>query len=284
MDVETARELDGEMAGYEGVEAPENFPDARSLEAYRQLVYDKTVPQVAFIQRHRPHGAKLRVLEFCSGNGRLLIALARADLLEYGLGIEIAESRIRFARQWTEDLRLDNVRHVAGDVLGDDGFEPGTFDLVVCITGAFQYFRPIREDAPERLLAKMRRALADGGKLLLELYPMPEKRRQMLALNNGSLRLWQPLPPADRFLYYLSDFRYSQRDKILRHEKTFIGKDGTIDSGRVEVAAYYSQAEIEGALGRSGFRNAQVWGDFEDGPYAEGTSELLIAMAESARG
>ena len=101
----------------------------------------------------------------------------------------------------------------------------------------------------------------------------------MLALNGGQLRTWKPLPPEDRFAYYLDDFEYSDEQKILRHEKIFIGRDGRIDAGRVEVLAYYTATEMEALLHRYGFDDVEVCADFEDAPYREGKSPSMILLA-----
>jgi SAM-dependent methyltransferase len=264
--------------GYEGFEHPENFPTAEALQDYRKLLLQKTEAQVAFIARHLGK-RKLRVIEFCSGNGRLLVALALEGILDWGLGVEISQSRVAFAEQWGADLGLSGmIRHVAADALEFDGFEPGTFDLAVCITGAFAYFKPIRESAPIELLNNLRRAIIPRGHLLLELYPMPQERKQMFALNNGKLRTWQPLPPEDRFAYYLDDFEYWEDQRILRHGKIFIGRNGMIDAGRVEVLAYYTHAELLNLLSQNGFAG-QVYAGFDDTPYCEGRSSSLIALA-----
>ncbi len=267
-------------SGYDGFERAENFPSSQALEEYRRLLLEKTEPQVTFIARHvgrRP----LRVIEFGSGNGRLLVALALRGMLEFGLGVEISQSRVVFAQRWAEDLRLARVHSVAADALAFEDYPRGTFDLAVCITGAFGYFRPIRETAPAELLEKMRIALASGGRLLLELYELPDRRRQMLALNGGKLRLWQPLPPEDRFAYYLDDLEYWADQAILRHGKIFIGRDGTIDAGRVEVLAYYTDSElIDGLLTPSGFGKIRVFGDFQGSDYCERQSSTRVVLAD----
>jgi SAM-dependent methyltransferase len=268
--------------GYEGYEVAENFPSVLELEQYRQHLIQKSEHQVNFIARHlgwAPGSCRLRVVEFCSGNGRLLVSLAMAGLLDYGLGLEIARSRVGFAQQWVADLGLTNVNNVVADVLGVDEVETDNFDLAVCITGAFQYFRPIREKAPAELLAKMRDALAPEGRLLLELYQLPDHRQHMLALNDGRLRTWQPLPPEDRFAYYLDDFEYWDKQKILRHEKIFIGRDGRIDAGRVEMLAYYTATEMDATLQHHGFDNIEIYADFEDSPYHEGQASSLVILA-----
>jgi SAM-dependent methyltransferase len=265
-------------AGYEGFEASQNFPTAEALQNYRKLLLQKTEAQVAFLIRHLGK-RKLRVIEFGSGNGRLLVALALEGVLDAGLGVEISQSRVAFARQWVADLGLQsNVCTVAADALEFADFGCGAFDLAICITGAFGYFKPIRESAPVELLAKMHDAVAIGGHVLLELYQMPEQRKQMLALNDGKLRTWQPLPSEDRFAYYLDDLEYWPDRRILRHGKIFIGRDGMIDAGRVEVLAYYTDAELANLLRQNGFDDVQVYEGFEDKLYCEGQSPSLVVL------
>ncbi len=153
--------------GYEGFESPESFPTTKSLQDYRRLLLQKTERQVAFIARHLGR-RNLRVIDFGSGNGRLLVALALEGMLDLGIGVEISQSRVAFAQQWTADLNLNSIVHnVSADALEFANFERGTFDLSVCITGAFGYFKPIRERAPVELLNKMRVAVIPGGHLLM---------------------------------------------------------------------------------------------------------------------
>ncbi len=269
--------------GYEGFDRLDSFPSARELEAYREHLLRKSQPQVEFLLRNlgsRP----LRVIEFCSGNGRLLVALALRQMLGEGLGLEISSSRVAFARQWQQDLGLASLHTAAADVLEYTDFAQAHFDLAICITGAFNYFRPIRDTAPMEVLRKMRAALRPGGHLLLELYTLPERRAQMLALNEGRLRLWQPLPPEDRFAYYLDDFKYFAGQRVLRHEKIFIGRDGTIDAGRVEVLAYYSPMEVsQDFLVPLGFQDIQVFGDFGGGDYRADESASYVVLGTAGK-
>jgi SAM-dependent methyltransferase len=264
--------------GYEGYERPEQFPTRAALLDYRRLLLEKTEPQVAFIGR-RLGARQLRVIELGSGNGRLLVALALAGLLERGVGVEISRSRSAFARAWATDLGLTTIEFVTGDALAFTAFDAASFDLAVCITGAFNYFYPISEQAPEQVLRTMRLALTPGGAALLELYQLPERRRRMFALNDGRLRLWQPLPAEDRFAYYLDDLQYWADRQVLKHEKTFIGRDGTIDSGRVEVLKYYAIDEISALLTRAGYATVSVHGDFTDAPYDPQTAAAQVLWA-----
>ncbi|MFZ2491223.1 MAG: class I SAM-dependent methyltransferase [Thermoanaerobaculia bacterium] len=266
--------------GYEGFERLENFPTPQSLQDYRQHLLDKTDAQATFIQKLLG-GRKLRVIEFGSGNGRLLVALALRGALDQGVGVEISRSRVQFAESWAGDLVLANVRNVAADALTFDDFGDEEFDLAVCITGAFGYLHAIRETAPSEILKKMRRAVRPGGKVLFELYQIPALRRQMLLLNDGRLRLWNPLPEEDRFAYYLDDFEFWPEQNVLRHGKIFIGRDGSIDAGREEVLRYYEQRTFESMLGAQGFVDQDSRSDFQGGPYREGDSATLVVTASA---
>jgi hypothetical protein len=125
----------------------------------------------------------------------------------------------------------------------------------------------------------VKKALAPGGHLLLELYQMTQTRLQMFESNGGRLRTWQPLPSEDRFAYYLDDLEYWSEQRILRHGKIFIGRNGVIDAGRVEVLAYYRLAELADLLQENGFSIEQAYAGFDDALYREGESSALVVLA-----
>jgi SAM-dependent methyltransferase len=233
---------------------------------------------VRFIQRKLGR-RKLRVIEFGAGNGRLLVTLAQQGLLQKGLGIEISQSRVQFAKRWLSDVGMTSIEMVAADAITFGDFADESFDLAVCITGAFGYLGAIAESAPRTVLANMRRALVPGGSAHFELYQMPAERREMLRLSDGRLRTWQPLPAEDRFAYYLDDFEYWFDLNVLRHGKIFIGRDGSIDAGREEVLTYYTRKSFSDLLKASGFVRPQCSADFEGTPYREGQSPALVVTA-----
>lgn len=248
--------------GYEGVEAPKNFPSRRELEDYRALLLQKTAEQVHFIRREFcPHGRKLRVLEFCCGNGRLLIALAQAGLLQHGLGIDVAASRIRFSRKWAAELGLRQIELHCDNVL-TAAAPRASFDLAVCMTGAFQYFRVVSASTPGNLLSRMQAALDVGGQALLELYPLLPAKRRMFAVSGKPLRTWDPLPPEDRFAFYLHEQHYYPKEQTVRHDKIFVGRDGTIDVGRSETLTYYDKRQIRSMMQKAGFGSIRFFPGF----------------------
>ncbi len=262
---------------YDGFERLATFSSREALDRYRSNLLIKSHDETEFIIRHiGTH--RLRALEFCCGNGRLLMALAKHNALSYGLGIEMSPDRVRFSQQWITDTAVENVEFTQGDVLHfqPEGVEP--FDLAICITGAFGYFRVIDPDAPDRVLENARRALKPNGHLLLELFQLTDDFRHLLRLNDGHTRTWRPLPPSDPFAYQLDEFEYSEKTRVLKREKTFIGRDGTIDAGRAEYVADHTPSEIREMAAGQGFSVVSTYADFADTPYQPGKASRLIQI------
>jgi SAM-dependent methyltransferase len=243
-----------QFVDYNGYEELARFMPGE-LHSYRQMLLEKTQPMVDLIGNEvwMPNFTKpgLRVLEIGCGNGRLLIGLANQGLLEHGAGIDISQSRIDFANQWCDDAGHDDkMTFVCDDVLnrlhayngvlhGDGGF-----DLAVCITGCFQYFYPASPQAPRELLRYMKTTAPWG---LFELYKRPPMGRT-----------WKELPADDPWMYVLDD--YVDNDDWVEHTKTFIARDGRVDT-RVENLAYYTPEVFITHLKRAGYTSTRVWED-----------------------
>jgi len=266
---------------YAGVEDLAGFADAEALEHYRFALLEKTRHQADFIERHL--GAKpLDVVELASGNGRLLLALHGRGMLAAGTGLERAASRVAFAQRWAADVGVDaQVVTLEADILGDLDAElpSSSTDLVALITGAFGYFRPIDATAPARRLATMARVVRPGGHVLLELYLPGAVKSRLLAASDGHLRTWEPLPDWDRFAYYLSELEIVHDGATLRHGKTFVGRDGTIDAGRVEELALYRLADVEALVTGAGLEVVHTGGGWSGEPWVEGGSTTLVLLA-----
>src|SRR5947208_2299884 len=117
-------------AAYEGPDS--HFEEPLARERYRAALLAKATEQADF-----PVG-RLRArsnLEGGCGNGRLLIELARRGAVTSGLGIDVARSRVAFARDWARDLDLGNLAFEAADAVEMPTVE-GEYDAIICITGA----------------------------------------------------------------------------------------------------------------------------------------------------
>jgi SAM-dependent methyltransferase len=263
-------------SAYEGLELLDKFPDAAALERYRVGVLERSADQARFLIEHGSSPA--RVLEVGSGNGRLLVELARRGALERGLGIELSSSRTAFGRRWVADEGLgDRVELRQGNVLDADLGE-GTWDVAACITGTFAYFDAVDPGSAERLLVALHRALRPGGTLVLELYPHPRERR-LLEAADGRLNLWRELVDDDPWRYYLSDLALD--GDVLTHRKTFVHRtSGAIDEGRSERLVLYTPDTLAEAVTAAGFTGLELHDGWGPDPYAGG--DLLVLSAARA--
>lgn len=254
---------------YEGIEA--NFTDRAALETYRATMLARSAEQADFIA---PLLDRSSVLEVGCGNGRLLIELASRGVLSDGAGVDVARSRVEFARNWAADLRGMSLRFDVADAC-EMSLPPDAYDAVLCITGTFGYFEAVRPGMTAALAARWAQALRSGGLLVLELYPHPELV-PVLKAAGGSVRLWRELDSGDPWRFYLSDLHI--QDGILVHEKTFIHRtSGEVDSGRRERLKLYSEDEVRALLAGAGFAEISCHEGWTSIPYGRGESMVVTA-------
>jgi SAM-dependent methyltransferase len=265
-------------AAYEGLEDPGSFPDRRSLDLYRASLLARTVPQAEFLaERLRPAA---RVLEIGCGNGRLLIELAERGVVEAGIGLDLASSRIEFARRWANDAGIASLRFDVADVLQKD-LPVGPFAAVCCVTGTFAYFEAIAAGNGAEMASRLAGVLEPGGLLCLELYPHPEYRR-LLKATDGRTRIWTELPAEDPWRFYLSALSLDEDSQVLTHEKTFIHRtNGIIDSGRRERLYLYTEKVLTKLLVEAGFEGIGAYEGWGAEPYAGGEVMVVTAFTPS---
>src|SRR5689334_10903314 len=108
---------------YEGMESAAAFEGPEAIARYRAAALAASVEQADFLAERLAAGG--RVLEVGTGNGRLLLALAQRGVAASALGVDLAESRIAFARDWIAEAEVTGVEFEAGDALAVDfGDEP----------------------------------------------------------------------------------------------------------------------------------------------------------------
>jgi SAM-dependent methyltransferase len=266
--------MDGIAAAYEGLETA--YADDEALDAYRRSALERQAAQGDVVAALLPPGAA--VLEIGTGNGRLLIDLARRGLLGSALGVDLARSRIAFAQQWAQDDGAAGVRFAAGDALTMDLGEAEQWDAALVITGALAYFDAVAPGSARRLLDRLRDGLKPGGRLVLELYPHPSWRRLLDDAADGRARLWSELPEGDPWRFYLSDLHLDRATGVLTHRKTFVHRTtGEIDEGRREALRLYATDDLVALLQEAGFGDVETFAGWNGAPYDDG--ELLVVTA-----
>jgi len=108
--------------------------------------------------------AGCRVLDVCTGTGTIAVELARSGAVVIGLDqaaemIEIAEHKIRQA-----DVG-DRVSLRRCDVVGDDDWPEGPFDLILCVGDSVNYFDA---DELQRFVDRSSHALSASGTLYFD--------------------------------------------------------------------------------------------------------------------
>jgi len=253
---------------FEGYET--SFADRDELERYRATVLEKTEHQARFIAARVDGGA---AVEVACGNGRLLVSLAKLGAIDAGLGIDLAESRIEFAREWAADTGLGGLEFLAADVL--DAPVESRFDLALCITGSFGYFDAYAPGSAQALLERLHGAVVPGGLLLFEQYQRTESLR-LLDAAGDRLRTWYELPESDPWRFYLSETW--REGEVLVHNKTFIGReDGRVDSRRSERMVVYPPARLEQMLSAAGFTDVRLFEGWTEAAYAGGETMVVTA-------
>jgi SAM-dependent methyltransferase len=261
-----------ETTAYEGVDDLDSFGDRTSIDRYRADRLRRTAPQADCLAERMSPG---RILEVACGNGRLLLEFARRDGRP-SLGIDVAASRVAFAREWAREARYGDTEFALGDAL-DYPLQTGSFVAALCITGAFAYFEAAAPGAAALLARRLNDALEPGGLLCLELYPHPGYRRLLEAVG-GEARIWNELPPDDPWRFYLSRLSLDDSGVILRHDKTFIHRaTGEVDSGREEHLYLYSEEGITEVLDTAGFHEVTLYEEWGGKRYRGG--EVMVVTA-----
>lgn len=266
---------------YDKVESLSNFATADDLDKYKALQISKSTAQCSFIKKECYNGKKIRFIEYCSGNSRLLYALNAVEILQSGIGIEISKTRHTFAESWRKQLGIQQatISNVNGDAIDCHVISPCA-DVALCVTGAFQYFAPRRDTYENIFLSMARRSLVPGGILILEIYNHPTEIAGCMMSTDYTYRSWIELPESDPFRYYLTHYMYLPAIKALDAKEIFVKRDGFIDDTKREVLRIYSASEIFDLLDNNGFKMTGYYSDWNKAK-GDASADKSIIVAEA---
>lgn len=82
------------------------------------------------------------VAQFCCNNGRELLSLVQSSGAARGVGFDIAENQVAFAREKAQELELP-CEFVATDILDISDAYRGQFDVIIITIGALCWFKDL---------------------------------------------------------------------------------------------------------------------------------------------
>lgn len=257
------------FTSYSSVEQMSGFSDRTRLVNYRNSRISRYRQHVEFmINRSIP--AKLSVIEIGSGSSGLLYAFAEKNLLEKAIGIELSESRFRFAEEWKKDNGYGMVQNINANFAE---VEMGTseWDWFVVIDNTFTYLAPENSAYPSLLLKKAFSALKDDGKLVIDFINYAAREQ------NKEIRHWGAFSKEDPFSYGL----YSNRviDGNNHSESIFIKRDGS-ETTKTDISKVYSLEDISTMLSAAGFKVDGVYAAFDGTAFDATNSERLLVIAK----
>ena len=248
----------------------ELFDDSKIESRYRDLKLKSCQKHVDLL-RSEFNNKKLNILEIGSGNSKLLINLFNQNLLNYGYGIEISESRYNFAEKWIKDLNINNIKNINEDVINFNYDEIGEIDVCICVDLCFQFLEPIKINSAELILNKIYNKIIKGGKIIIELDYCGNIINNLPYTN----RIWEEFPDSDPWKYSLWECNYNELTKILNWKKTFISKKNEYETTSIDLKIYDS-SEIEELLNKVGFKNIIIYNDWNYSKFEKNFGEFVI--------
>ncbi len=237
---------------------------------YQDYAENLTRQEVDFLAQALSLRGVETILDLACGGGRHSIELAQRGITV--VGIDASERVLAHARSRTSELDL-NVTFVQGDMRNLT--DVGRFDAILVMNSSLGFF----DDATNReVLAGAARALAPGGKLLLQCINPYQIDAYMREFRNG----WYQLGSG----YVLREARFEPREATLYIDYRYIDPSQSLDlthpGDRIRL---YGFPELAAMLAEVGLRPLSVFGDAILPPVPFGEASLWqVVVAVRERG
>lgn len=230
------------LQSYQNVESVQlNLPLAQ-LQQYCEHKLLSAEADVEFIKKHIYRGTPLNVCEIGCGNGKLLLALERENLISHAVGYEVSESRCQFANKFLELYQSEKVEIVNKNFL-EDNPAMEEYDLIIFVDIVFQFVTPLYDEATHESLQWIYKRLSKGGEVFLELEDYTSKKKDIK--EKGANVFWEEFPREDPFKYGLYKLGLDNDGNII-DDKRFIlrGRSGE-ERFRNIIKSYTRKESIE---------------------------------------
>jgi SAM-dependent methyltransferase len=218
-----------------------------------------TAAEVEFVVRALALSPGNRVLDVPCGHGRHAVELARRRLRV--TGVDLSEPSLALARAAAAEAGVAVSLHHAD--MRDLPWV-GEFDAAVNLFSSFGYLEDEAQD--QRALGAIARALAPGGRLLMEM------ANPTWVLRHFEPRRWDALPDG---LLHLADNEYDAATGRITTRWTFVRPDGSRGGFSFRLRAY-TAPELTRMLVAAGLEQDGVWGGLDGSEYGTDARRLAV--------
>ncbi len=259
---------------YDQVESLDNYQNKAELEAYRSERLDFCAERSAFVLKVSGLSSPLNVVDVGSGSSALLYAMASEGVLKSGMGIELSESRHRFAEQWKTEKGFLNVVNRHTD-FANVTFDKDATDLFLCIDNTLSLIGAEDNGYARHLANSAFGALRSGGCLVIEIH---NQAKVLASLVDDERQFWRELPETNAFKFALYRQSFNRALNLIRSESIYVRRDGD-ERRKADMEAAYTQAALEALLSSAGFVNFKAYGGYDFSAFDIRQSEYLVVLA-----
>ena len=209
---------------------------------------------------HKPLDSKPKILDLCCGPGRISTELARIGFAV--TGVDLTESLLAAAKEDAMAEKLD-IEYIRSDVR--DFVRSQYFDTIVNLYISFGYFQ--NQDDDLKVLNNVYESLKPGGTFIIETLG------KEIAVKNFIESEWYERDDYTVLTEYeaLDSWTFLKNRWILLKDQKQLEK--------IFVQRLYSASELKLLLQKAGFKNIDIYGDWDESPY-DHKARMLIAVCK----
>jgi len=197
-----------------------------------------------------------KILDLCCGLGRISSELARTGFNV--TGVDITESFLKAAKEDAEYENLD-IEYIKADIR--EFIRPGYFDTIVNLYISFGYFSDKNDDL--KVLKNVYESLKKDGTFIIETLGKEIATRDYVEAEwferAGGLMLTEYKP--------LDSWTFMENRWIIIKDNRKVEK--------VFVQRLYSASELRELLEKAGFKEIEIYGDWDESPYDNHAAKLI---------
>ena len=210
----------------------------------------------------KPLKSKPKILDLCCGLGRISLELARTG---YEVtGVDITESFLKAAK---EDAKADNldIEYIQEDVRKFS--RPEYFDAIVNLYISFGYFSDQKDDL--QVLINVYKSLKKHGTFILETLGKENAVKNFVEdewFERSGYTVLTGYEPLDSWTFLKNRWILLKDGKRL--EKIFTQR-------------LYSASELRTLFNEAGFKNIDIYGDWDKSPYDQYANKLIAVCRKN---